>query len=333
VRFGDVAAIEVQLSMLTNSRAAPLRVVPANSDHDILRFYEDRQLSQQRWETLPGVFWSFPSTGPKPTAQVLLELNDSAVERAGDGARPLLVTGRYGAGNTAYLGFNGTWRWRQIGREAEFFDKFWVKMVRYLADARSSKGRRYGSLQTNKDRFEVGDRIAITARLRDASYAPLKIPEVEATVRIEGQSIPISVALKPVMGQEGTYEGHTAARTTGMHTLSVDIPDAEGVKPTVDDKNFTVELPRVEMNQQWLNKPLLVELASLTGGKYFEVNQLDQLVSEIPEQKETLIERGAPKSMWDLKAWGLMSLREFLLIAMVGLLSAEWAIRKAFKLL
>lgn len=329
VRFGDVGAVEVMTMLSINNRAYPLRVVAANSDHDILRFYDDRAQSLQRWESLPGIFWSFPALGPKPTAQVLLEHSDTSL-RTSEGARPLMVTGRYGAGNTAYIGFNGTWRWRQMGREAEFFDKFWVKLVRYLADARSSKGRRYGSLETDKDRYEVGDKVAITARLRNAAYEPLKADQVEATLRTE-DGAPISVMLRPVMNQPGTFEGHTAARRTGVQTLTVDIPSAEGIKPTVDDKNFTVELPQVEMNQQWLNKPLLTQLAEQTGGKYFELNELDQLAAAVPDQTEKIVERGPSTPVWDLPA--VVNLRTGLLFVLVGLLSVEWALRKKFKLL
>jgi hypothetical protein len=336
VQFGDVGAVEVMTLMSTNNRAYPLRVVVSNSDHDMLRFYDDRQQSQQRWESLPGIFWSFPALGPKPTAQVLLEHSDTTL-RTTEGARPLLVTGRYGAGNTAYIGFNGTWRWRQMGREAEFFDQFWIKTVRYLADARSSKGRRYGSLETDKDRYEVGDKVSVTARLRDSSYEPLEAPLVEATLRTE-DGAPISITLKPVMAQKGTYEGFTNARRTGVHTLSVDIPSAEGVKPTVDDKNFSVELPRVEMNQQWLNKPLLVDLARMTGGEYFELNELEKLASVVPDQTEKIVERGPPTSLWDLRLWelpklGHLTIRQLLLGMLVALLSVEWAARKALKLM
>ncbi len=329
VRFGDVAAVEVMTMMSPTNRPYPLRVVPSSADNGMLKFMQDTQESLRRWESLPGIFWSFPSLGPKPTAQVLLEHSDTTL-RTSDGARPLLVRSRYGAGNTAFIGFNGTWRWRQIGREAEFFDKFWVNMVRELNDARSSKGRKYGSLNTERDRYEVGDKIAITARLNDAAYEPLKAEEVEATLRTE-DGTPISIILKPVMGQDGTYQGHYSARRTGLHVLSVDIPSSEGVKPTVDDKNFTVELPRVEMNQQWLNKPLLVELAETTGGKYFDLNQLDALAAAVPDQTETLIERGPSKPVWDLP--GVINLRVGLLVLLVGILSLEWALRKKYKLL
>jgi hypothetical protein len=331
VRFGDVGAVEVMTLMSTNNRPYPLRVVTSNSDHDMLRFYDDRQQSQQRWESLPGIFWSFPALGPKPTAQVLLEHSDTTL-RTSEGSRPLLVTGRYGAGNTAYIGFNGTWRWRQMGREAEFFDQFWVKTVRYLADARSSKGRRYGSLETDKDRYEVGDKVSITARLRDVTYKPLEAEQVEATVRTDEGS-PISVILKPVMGQDGTFEGFTSARRMGRYTLSVDIPSAQGVKPMVDDKTFEVSLPSVEKNQEWLNKPLLVDLARMTGGEYFELSELDKLAAIVPDQTEKIVERGAPTPLWDLSMFGALTIRQLLLGVLVGLLSVEWALRKAFKLM
>lgn len=333
VNFGDVGAVEVMAMLSTNNRAYPLRVVPANADHDLLKFYPDTQASMQRWETLPGIFWSFPALSAKPTAQVLLEHSDTTL-RTSDGARPLLVTGRYGAGHTAFIGFNGTWRWRQIGREAEFFDTFWIKVVNYLADSRSSQGRRYGSLATDKDRYEVGDRVLITARLNNASYEPLVSEQVEATLRTE-DGAPISIPLKPVTGpgEQGKYEGFTTARRTGVHTLTVDIPAEGAVKPTVDEKNFSVELPRVELNQQWLNKPLLKEIATASGGGYFELNQLHELAAMIPDQTEKIIERGAPKPLWDYKMFNTLTLREALLGLMVGLLSIEWAFRKALKLL
>jgi uncharacterized membrane protein len=333
VNFGDVGAVEVMAMLSTNNRAYPLRVVPSNADHDLLKFYPDTQASMQRWETLPGIFWSFPALDAKPTAQVLLEHSDTTL-RTSEGARPLLVTGRYGAGHTAFIGFNGTWRWRQIGREAEFFDTFWIKVVNYLSDSRSSQGRRYGSLATDKDRYEVGDRVLITARLNNASYEPLVADQVEATLRTE-DGAPIAITLKPVAGEgeQGKFEGFTMARRTGVHTLSVDVPAEGAVKPTVDEKNFSVDLPRVEFNQQWLNKPLLREIATASGGGYYELNQLDELVALIPDQTEKIIERGAPQPLWDLKMFNAFTIREALLGLMVGLLSIEWAFRKALKLL
>ena len=85
-----------------------------------------------------------------------------------------------------------------------------------------------------------------------------------------------------------------------------------------------MELPSVETNQVWLNKPLLMDLASLSGGKYFDINQLDQLPAAVPNKTQTIEVRSQPKPLWDVQG---------MLIALVGLLCTEWLIRKRFKLL
>jgi hypothetical protein len=321
VSFGDVGALEVAALLSTNQRAWPLKVVPANADHPVMRFYPEREETLRRWETLPGIFWSFPSKDAKPTAQVLVEHGDPTL-RSVEGSRPLMVAGRYGSGHTLYLGFSGTWRWRKAGRQAEFFDKFWIQAIRYLVEGRSLEGRRRGYLQTDRDRYEIGDRITVTARLQDAAYNPLVVPKVDATLAIAGESSD-TVPLLPVANQPGGYQATLTARRTGVHTVRIALPasDAEG---GAIETPFTVELPSVETNQVWLNKPLLMDLASLSGGKYFDVNEFDELAAAVPDKTQTVEIRSQPQPVWDVRG---------MLVALVGLLCTEWLLRKRFKLL
>jgi hypothetical protein len=296
--------------------------VPASADHPVMSFYQDRQTSLSRWENLPGIYWSFPALEVKPTAQVLVEHSDPALRRI-EGSRPLLVTGRYGSANTMYAGFNGTWLWRRVGHNAEFFDRFWIQTTRYLVEGRSLEGRRRGYVQTDRDRYEIGDKITVTARLQDAAYQPLVVPQVEATLQA-ADAPPAAVTLKQAADQPGQYEATLAARRTGMHTLSVPLPISAAAEPSRIETSFTVELPSVEANQVWLNKPLLIDLAQKSGGQYFEINQLDKLAAAIPDAAETIEVRAKPKLLWDVPAG---------LILLVGLLSFEWAVRKGYKLL
>lgn len=321
VSFGDVGALEVAALLSTNQRAWPLKVIPANIDHAVMRFYPERQETIQRWETLPGIFWSFPSKDARPTAQVLLEHSDPTL-RSVEGSRPLLVAGRYGSGHTLYLGFNGTWRWRRAGRQAEFFDKFWIQSTRYLVEGRSLEGRRRGFVQTDRDRYEIGERITVTARLQDASYDPLVVPKVDATLQAGGES-PETLPLLPVANQPGVYEATLTARKTGIHTVRVALPASEAEGGVIETP-FSVELPSIETNQVWLDKPLLMDLARLSGGKYFDVNQLDQLAAAIPDKSQTVEARSKPDPLWDVQG---------MLIMLVGLLCCEWFLRKRFKLL
>ncbi len=321
VSFGDVGAMEVASLLTTNQRAWPLKVVQANADHPTMRFYPDRQESLQRWETLPGIFWSFPSQGPKPTAQVLLEHSDPTL-RSVEGSRPLIVAGRYGSGHTLYLGMNGTWRWRRAGRQAEFFDKFWIQSVRFLVEGRSLEGRRRGYVQTDRDRYEVGEKINITARLQDPTYNPLDVPRVDATVQV-GSETPETVPLLPIANQKGAFQATLTARKTGINTVRINIPSGEA-EGSLIEMPFTVELPSVETSQVWLDKPLLKDLAELSGGKYFDVSQLKELIAAIPDKSQVIEVRDKPDPLWDIRG---------MLFGLVALLGVEWFVRKQFKLM
>jgi von Willebrand factor type A domain len=321
VSFGDVGALEIAALLSTNQRAWPLKVVAANADHPVMRFYPDRAETLQRWETLPGIFWSFPSQEPKPAATVLLEHSDPTL-RSVEGSRPLLVAGRYGSGHTLYLGFNGTWRWRRAGRQAEFFDKFWIQSVRYLVEGRSLEGRRRGYVQADRDRYEVGERITVTSRLQDAAYNPLVAPKAEATLQVGSES-PEAVILMPVSNQPGTFAATLTAKKTGRHSLRVRTAVAEAEGATIET-SFDVVLPSVETNQVWLDEPLLRELAETSSGKYFNIDQLDQLASAVPDKTRQIEVRDPPDPLWDVR--GMMFL-------LVGLLGVEWVARKRYKLL
>lgn len=126
VSFGDVCALEVASLLTSNQRAWNAKLVQASADHPVLRFYGDRQQTVQRWDSLPGLFWSFPCKEPKPTAQVLLEHSDPTL-RSVEGSRPLLVAGRYGAGNTLYVGFNGTCAGGGLANKPSFLTNFGCK--------------------------------------------------------------------------------------------------------------------------------------------------------------------------------------------------------------
>jgi von Willebrand factor type A domain len=321
VSFGDFAALEVAALLSSNQRAWPLQVVPANGDHPVLQFYPAREESLRRWRSLPGVFWSFPCQQAKPTAEVLVEHSDPALASAA-GARPLLVAGRSGAGHTLWLGFNGTWRWRKAGQQAEYFDKFWIQAIRFLVAGRSLAGGRRGTLESDRDRYEIGERITLTARLQDAAYEPLVVPQVSAVVEVAGQA-PQTVTFLPLPNRPGAYETNSIARHTGIQQVRVLMPASAGEGGQIET-SFRVELPSVETDQVWLNRPLLVELASLSGGRYFDVNQLDELTNAVPDRTETIESRSQPRPLWDAG---------HMLAALVGLLCTEWLLRKRFKLL
>jgi hypothetical protein len=321
VRMGDIGAMQVVTLLTSNSRSWPLDIVEANVDQPIMRFYPKAEATLARWKSFPGIYWSFPSKEAKPAARVLIEHSDPTLRQI-EGSRPLLVTGQYGSGRTVFVGFNGTWRWRKVGRNAEFFNRFWLQSTRYLVEGRSLEGKRRGTIETDRTHYEVGQHVMITASLKDAAFTPLDQAEVMAKLDVTG-SAPVPVALRQVPNQPGQFQATITAGNTGHHVLSVDLSD-ESSAPPIIETTFSVALPSVESFQTWLDKPLLVELAEASGGQYFDIDQLGRLPASIPDRKRILDVQSKPFPLWDTNR---------VLLLLVGLLTVEWAVRKRFKLL
>ncbi len=322
VSFDSSQTLDVESLTTLHIRPWPMQLTPDGYDHPITRFDPDGAVNRRLWESLPGVYWSFPARMAKPGAHTLLQHTDPAL-RTSDGARPLLVSGQYGAGRTVYLGIDSTWRWRSVGHDSEYFDKFWIQTVRYLVEGRRLGGARRGVLATDNEVYTLGAPVHITARLYDQAFQPLKEPRVQAALAVGGRG-PVAVDLHPVANRPGAYEASVLATHLGTNELSLVLPGEPGSAPVRLVRTFTVELPRIEFNDPRLNKPLLQEIARHSGGRYLDIDQAMTVPGLIPDRRETTIIRGEPIALWDSPT---------LLAILVGLLAAEWTLRKRNKLL
>ena len=73
-------------------------------------------------------------------------------------------------------------------------------------------------------------------------------------------------------------------------------------------------------------------IAKESGGEYFSIDNLDQLPDVIPSQDRTIPQLTSPEPIWGMPEVR----REFLLICFFlpfVLLTIEWALRKAYRLL
>ena len=327
VRFGDTEFIDTveALASAKEMRSGQMLVVNHNLDHPVMSFRSDPGDNAKIWDLIPSVLWSFPAIAAKPTARVLLESGDQV---NAEGNQPLMVAGRYGAGSVLYLGFQESFRWRPVGVQAQYFDRFWIQVVRYLVETRSLQGSRRGFIDAEKSEFELGDRVLLVARVLDEQFKPSTAPIQKAIVRAEDGRTQ-TVELKMLPNQEGSYEGTFVAQRIGNFegTVSFAAGDAEG--KLIDPIAFRVVPPSAESGAYWLNEKLLVEIAGQSGGKYFRLEQL----ASVPDALPTLVTRAEfnspPKPLWDVNRY----LRWLFYGLPVGLLSIEWILRKWYKLL
>ncbi|MEX0776882.1 MAG: vWA domain-containing protein [Phycisphaeraceae bacterium] len=321
VTFSQIEALDIEA--LVGSYNRPWSVRPtAEIDHAVTRFDTDRNINRAIWESLPGIYWSFPSQRAKPGTMVLLEHPDPAL-RGADGPRPLLVAGQYASGRTLYMGFAGTWRWRSAGHDSQYFDRFWVQAVRYLIEGRRMGGQRRGLITADRDTFAVGERITLTAKLLDERFEPLVRDTITASLQA-GRDVLVPVEFSAVPDKPGTYQASIIATQLGMNVVTILLPAELRGRSEPTAVRFNVELPRVEHNDPTLNRTLLTQIANRSGGRYFEVDQIADLAGAIPDRRQTDVYREKPIELWDTTT---------LLILLATLLTVEWAMRKRFKLM
>ena len=323
VRF-DQELIDSSMLLMTEA-ASEGKMLPVefNLDHQVMKFEADPILNRDRWLAMPSVFWSFPAVAPKPTAKVFLERGD---QMGAEGNQPLLVTSRYGAGNVLYLGFN-TWRWRRVGVQAQYYDRFWIQVCRFLVETRSLQGQSRAVLDSDRKQYELGQKVTLNATVLDEKFEESTRPMVEALLRDEnGRTRPIELLLLP--GQAGQYEASFVAQQTGAFEIELKLPGADD-ESLVAPINFRVDQPRIETSRFWLNQELLQQIAEESNGRYVPIDQLQELPGMIQAQATTTEVRTTPQPLW-----GASDFMRYLLFGLpVILLTVEWSVRKWFRLL
>lgn len=325
VRFADantIAASQV-IAEATGESSGSMQIVGFNLEHDIMKLAKDPEDVQRTWNQMPGFLWNFPTLAAKPTARVLIERGD---QPSSEGNQPMLVDGKFGAGTVLYFGFQGTWRWRSVGLQAQYFNSFWIQTVRYLVEHRSLQGNRRGFLDADQVEYELGSRITLLGDLVDEQFRPLQAESANVVIKDE-EGRTQRLTLKQVPGKTGKFTGTLNAARIGNFEATFEVANAEPNQ--LEPATFRVTPPRAEVAATWLNERLLRDLAEQSGGAYFHLSEFDKLAAALPELETRAEFNSPPQPAWDLNRW----LRGLAFLLPVLLLTIEWAIRKWYKLL
>lgn len=283
----------------------------AGQAHPITRLFEDRAQNQKTWNELPPVSVSQALTNVKPGATVLLE----ARKVDGGGANiPLLVQQRYGRGQTLALTASDTWRWRmRMDSKNNAHETFWRQMLRYVV----SGTPRQTEVSTAKDVYSMDDTVNIVADVRDKKFNP--VGDAHATARVTKPSgATVDVPLKfTTLNSANIYTGEFKADELGQHRIEL-VGQSTSLGQLSANANVLVSDLNREYYSAAQNSDLLKRIASETGGKYYTPAQTQSLLDDLTYRQTPYSER-VTKDLWDMPV-------NFLLL--VGLLSAEWFLRK-----
>jgi hypothetical protein len=288
--------------------------------HPIMALAEDPIATKLAWRGVGDVHWHYPVLREKPVATVLMQHSNPRM-RNKHGQHVLAAVQFVGSGRSGFLAFDGTWRWRRQGTER--FDRFWVQLIRYLAEGKLLGGSKRGMLLTEADQYSLGDSVAVTARLFDAQYKPLHRDQVTAQYVVDSDKS--SFTLSARRDRPGWFEGQFVPDRTGNYRITLSMIQPGKGEPIEISREIRVARPNLEILRPQMDRSKLVALAQQShGGRYYEVDEAGQLPDQIPDLHEEIPIRSRPRTLWD---------NAVVLTLLLSLLCLEWGVRKWNRLL
>jgi uncharacterized membrane protein len=289
---------------------------------------------------LPPVNGNLIVGAPKTGATVLL-IHPGTAET-------VLAVQRYGKGRTAAFTVDTTYLWRlhlrDLGQDSPF-NRFWGQLVRWLAgqDVRNRRGGPGVEALLYKSNYKLGEVVKLSALVRDEKGDATHAPSVSVTAVVTGpDGKPKTYNLQIDESQPGLYE--TTIPDPGIGLSKVVVTATKDAKELGKAPlSFTVLPPSDEMLKLAANPQLLAQIADETHGYHYELGQFNQFLNQliradptagVPQEVSVpgddylrlaaiMFGGGKWQSKYDLPIQGF---------ALVGLLIAEWLLRRKWQL-
>lgn len=264
---------------------------------------------------LPGMWWYYPVRRAKPGAEVILV---HPTNRNRFGEHVLMAATRVPAGRTLFIGVDETWRWRMPYAD-RYTERFWRAAVRDVAIAKLRSSDKRFDLRTDKERYNLGESIEVSVRVFDEDFRPSREEQQVVHLQRVDRAAEEIVAHKQDLG---SYQKTLRADVPGSWRLWLEDPAQSGKK--LSQRTLEVQVPMLEFVNPALDRPRLESVAAASGGRCVGLHELPALLSGLSGESRRVPVRTERKDLWD---------RGWVLLTVVGLLGAEWALRKKFNLL
>jgi len=305
------------------------KLTAAGLSSPVFRFSTDETENGDIWSRLPPLYWYAKGYRRKLSAEVLAVHRDRPAEpqpgaAARDENHPLVLQQFVGAGRVMFIGFDDTWRWRFRQDEVRF-NQFWIQTVRSLARGRVGRVE----IRTDRKTYRRDETVRVTVRFPDDAPPP------EGPIRVTVDRTPPKLAggppadadtqtiqLAPREGTRATFEALVTRTPEGDYTFTLASPTSVRSRPKAEARILP---PPGELDQIHLNEPDLQRAARESRGLYYPIDRADRLPEELPSGPRVALDQPCePLSLWNHPA---------LFALFLGLLTAEWVMRKKWRLL
>lgn len=300
-----------------------------------IRLRPDEIEEEKRLGDMPQFLTINPAGYVRPGAVVMAEVEDT------EGVQwPALIVQRFGKGRTGAVCIGDLWRWRlsdglkqlsQTVPGASIQPKVSTpeKPADDLSDhARACRQMMRWLVADVPRRLDVGvvddaelgaGAMKLRAIIRGTDFEVSENADVKFTVTApDGQVFELSGT--PSDAEAGTFETSLMAAQEGGWQMSVtaSMSDETNQPPLTAVAGWASQPNQKEMQSVQINRTFLNDLAEQTGGKVTELQDLDDLVSSLPQSQAPLTE------FWSWPIWHSW----WVFLTVVGCLTADWTMRR-----
>jgi uncharacterized membrane protein len=267
--------------------------------------------SAARWSDMPVLTSVNTIREVKPGATVLLNGTD---ERRRE--QVVLASQRYGRGKTLAFPVQDSWHWQmdvKMTLEDQTHENYWRQLLRWLVDGVPNTVETH----TTTDRVEPGEPVTLIADVVDPAYVEVNDARVVAKVT-DSKGTPVEVPMQWTGERNGEYRATFQAPDQGMYVAQVEATRA-GKSLGTGTTEVRATPSDAEYFDATMHAPRLKRIAEETGGRFYT----PETISGMPEDLRytgrgvTTVEE---RELWHMP---------IVLFALLGLISAEWAYRRA----
>lgn len=313
---------------IESDTAWPLVITQDGMQTEFMSIADDERLSMRIWENFEGVYGYYSAYELKPGAKALAYFNDLQAMVGGD--LPIYMASQfYGSGRTAFLGGGELWRIRAQGDA--YFDRFYIKLVRWISQGRLLLDSDRGVLLVDREKASLGEQVAVRAVVKTAQYEPLVQSELVARlIDSAGRNVPL--VLRPFAdgSQPGIYTGQFPLLVAGDYTIQLQL---DGIASEVLQANVRASVPAQELEKAQRNDGLMLQLAADTQGAFWPGAESivgdgnrTAISAALPSQDTVAYIPGAADAVFQVRWLG------WLMAWIASCLGMEWLTRRAYRL-
>jgi len=251
-----------------------------NYQHPIMNLGATMSETMRIWQEMPELDSCNQLGKAKPGATVL---GFHPQEEVITSKVPILAVWDRGKGRVLVFASNTTWRWAlglaKEGKSPEIYADFWRRVVRWLTRAEEMKLIR---IVLGKKSFLEDEKIPIEIRIYDKNYQLLKKTKVRFHL-FDWKKKKIDLSEKLQILPEGGYWAEITPDEPGEYTLFVEAWD-KNIYLGEGKISFQV-LSVGEKEHFFLNEELLRNIAKISGGEYFHLEEFDLEKLKLPERE------------------------------------------------